>query len=518
MRKSLSVAVMAAATLLAGGATAAASESPSPSASSSPTTADSPESATPLERVSAYTQPSVVYLEQEWTGYVWDKYNKLYLNDGNPFTLSYQCTGYVVHPDGYIATAGHCVNPNDVKADFLVSAADWAVNNGYYQTPGLTVEDALGFDDYVVQNEDKKNKPSLKVTAAWAQSAGGVETGKALPARVVKWQSFEKGDGAILKVEASNLNALPLTEAPIEIGNEVVAVGYPGSVDRVVDENWTPSYKEGSISSKKTIDNGLLTVYEISAATSGGMSGGPVVNLDGEVVGFVDFKPGDESQPFNFIRPASTIRELIGDAGTTNQLSEDGQAYRAGLDAYFAGDKEAAVENLSTVVDDQPTNEFAKTYLDKAKDLPDPVKEETTDEGGGNLGLIIGIVVGLLVLAAIAVGLLLMLSRGKKKKAGPVGGPVYGGPAATGGIYPQPGSPMAPAPPSPAVITPPTPTQTLPAPQASSAPATQAPPAPASPDVETPPQAEVDEDVFCSNCGTKGEPNQKFCKHCGTAL
>lgn len=545
MRRSLAAVALAAATLLAGGTSAAASESPSPSASSS-TGGDS--SPTQLERVSAYTQPSVVYIGITWTGYVWDKYNKLYLNNEKPFTLDFQCTGYVVNPDGYIATAGHCVDPAEVIPTFKQAAAEWAINNGYYQATDLTVEDVLGFGDYVVENEEGKQKPDSKVTTAWSVSAGGVETGKALPARVVKWRSFDQGDGALLKVEADNLNAIPLSEEDLAIGTEIVSIGYPGSVDMVADATFTPSYKDGAVSSKKTVSNGLLTVYEISAAVSGGMSGGPTVNLDGEVVGFNSFGINSEieTQQFNFVRPVDTVRELLGDAGTSGELSQDSLDYRAGLDAFFAGDKETAVEKLQSVVDNQPTHELAKQYLEKAKDLPDPVKEDSSsDDGGSNMGLIIGIIVGLLVLAAIVGALLLLLSRNKKKSSGTATpAPTYGGPPPAGGptYQQQPGGGTATGATSTAVLTPPSaqpgPAQPGPStPPPSAAPSTpppgaapSTPPPSAAPSTpppapSTPPPAPVaesaptvDEDVFCSNCGTRGEPGQKFCKHCGNPL
>ncbi len=538
MRRSLTVAVMAAAALLAGGATAAAEESPSPS--SSPTTSE----VTQLERVSAYTQPSVVYIQIDWSGYVYDTFNKLYLNNERPFEFSFQCTGYVVNPNGYIATAGHCVDPAEVIPTFKQAAAEWAINNAYYQATDLTVEDVLAFDDYKIENAEGKNKPDSKVTTAWSVSAGGVETGKALPARIVKWRPFDEGDGAMLKVEADNLNSLPLSESEIEIGTEVVSIGYPASVDLVADQTFTPSYKEGAISSKKTVSNGLLTVFEISAAVSGGMSGGPTVNLEGEVIGFNSFGINSdiETQQFNFVRPVDTVRELLGDAGAAAELSQDAQDYRAGLDAFFAGDKATAVEKLESVVDNQPTHELAKEYLEKAENLPDPPAEESggDSDGGSNMGLIIGIVVGALVLLGILAAVLIAMSK-KKKSSGGASAPAqsYGGPMPSAGPgYPQQGAPgTAPGATSTAVLTPPA-QAAPPAPAQPSAPAqptppvqsqapTPPPPAPAAAPAPAPtptpapaPQAstETEVDVFCSNCGTRGEQGQKFCKHCGTAL
>jgi V8-like Glu-specific endopeptidase len=493
--------------------------------------------------VSAYTQPSVAYIGIDWTGYVYDKYNKMYLNNSKPFHLSFQCTGYVVNPDGYIATAGHCVDPGEVEDQFIQTAAQWALDHGYYASSSLTLQDVLGFDDYVVQNADKKKTPDRQVTAAWGVSAGGVQTGKALPARVIKFQKFDQGDGALLKVEASNLNALPLSDTAPDIGTEIVSIGYPANVDLVADQTFDPSYKEGSISSKKTVSHGLLTVYEISAAVSGGMSGGPTVNTNSQVIGFNSFGINSqiETQQFNFVRPVESIKELIGDAGTTNTLSQDTQNYRAGLDAYFNGDRTTAVKKLSAVVQSQPTFQFASDYLDKAKKLPLPPKKASS-----SAGTIVGIVVGLVVLLLIAGLVVFLLTRGKKKKqAGTAQAPAYAGTPGYAGApngyqgapngyagapngyqgngapngYGAPGAPAyAPNAPQPAAAT---------APQAAPQPATPvgAPAAPAAgataaaaPAAESADSADSADDLFCPNSGKKHSPGQKFCPHCGSAL
>ena len=292
----------------------------------------------------------------------------------------------MVNPSGYIATAGHCVDPKgDIISMMQMKGAEWAAANGYYADGSLTAQQIYNFGDFRVEGLETENKgPDRLVQAAWGVSAGGLQTGKSYTARVVKFQPFDKGDGAIIKVEATDLPAIAVADdAPLDIGTEIVSVGYPASVDLVTDSSFSPSFKDGTVSSSKTIQGGLLTVYEISAAVSGGMSGGPTVDLDGTVVGFNSFgiDSSIESQQFNFVRPTSIINELMADVGVENELGQVSEDYRAGLDAYFAGDKDAAIENLQAVLDSQPTNAMAADYLKKANALEDPSTGGSSDGG-----------------------------------------------------------------------------------------------------------------------------------------
>ena len=59
---------------------------------------------TPEERAAALTRPAVVYLEQHWSGYVFDEEGKLF-NNNKSYEIVTRCTGFGVSPDGYIATA-----------------------------------------------------------------------------------------------------------------------------------------------------------------------------------------------------------------------------------------------------------------------------------------------------------------------------------------------------------------------------------------------------------------------------
>ena len=527
-----------------------------------------------LERVSAYVQPSVVYLQMKWKGYVWDRVLKQYVNEGAPFEVTTQCTGYVVNPDGYIATAGHCVDPKgDVEDMLALQAAQWEMDQGLYDN---TITAAELAEVLRVEGFETTNKgPDREVVAAWGVSAGGVQTGKSYNARVVKYQPFDQGDAAVIKVEATDLPAIQIAEdSELEVGTEIVSVGYPASVDLVADQSFSPSFKDGSISSEKTLQGGQFTAYEISAAVSGGMSGGPTVDLDGEVVGFNSFKidPSVESQQFNFVRSTSIINELMADVGVENELGEVSENYYAGLDAYFAGDKDAAIESLQAVIDDQPTNTMAADFLSKAKDMPEEEAASSDDGGGFPIALVGGIGVAVLVLIGLVV--FFIARRGKGGQSGQGGPspamPAGAAPGGSGGWAtppaapaqptrtsnnPMPAGPAAPvtaqAAPAPQAATPPPvqpqapappPPAPSPAPAAPMASAPTSPPAPpaappaqsesvgfqpsAAPEPAAPVEQQVQEQpvvpaqahAFCGNCGTRAVAGQKFCGNCGATL
>ncbi len=428
--------------------TAAAEETTPP-----PATEGSAESGGP---VSAYVAPSIVYLSVVWKGYVYDTdrgYKDYIGSNGNAklFTLPMQCTGFVVNPDGYIATAGHCVDPKgaDIKAAFEQMAAQWAVKNDpdytQFSLNTLLKYTSLFRVDSYVNETIIKGKPDRVVKAAWSVSAGGVESGEVYTARVVKFQPFNRGDGAILKIEKTDLPAVLVADnATLEPQTEIVSVGYPASVDQVTDVSLSPSFKDGTISSEKTIQDGLLKVYEISAAVSGGMSGGPTVDLEGNVVGMNSFgiDASLETQQFNFVRPTAQINELMADVGVENEQSETTQTYYEGLDALFAEDKEAAVAALETVVEEQPTNQMAADYLDQAQELPDP--PAATESDGSSFPVVpVAVGAGVLLLLA-AVGAFLYTRR--KKATGSTAGPVAAEwPGAAQGGYQQQASSATPS-------------------------------------------------------------------------
>ena len=223
-------------------------------------------------------QPSVVYETMTWSGYVYDRYNKQYLRD-KPFSVTMQCTGFVVNPDGYVATAGHCVDPAGGKDALQRAAAEWALENYYTNSYFLTVDDVIA--DYRIDtlNDNGQvhhNDIDSVVKVSWGASVSGVNVLKQKPARVLSFQKFNEGDGALLKVDETELNAIELADTSgVEINSGVVAVGYPAVIGNYTDTDLTPTFDAGNVSSIKTVADGLLSVFQLSAELSGGMSGGP---------------------------------------------------------------------------------------------------------------------------------------------------------------------------------------------------------------------------------------------------
>jgi hypothetical protein len=299
----------------------------------------------------------------------------------------------------------------------------------------------------------------------------------------------------------------------------VLSVGYPGSTDAVTDASYEPTFKDGQINAEKTREGGLLPVYEISAAMSGGMSGGPTVNLNGEVVGVNSFGITGETEAFNFITPASIVTEMLAQNGVTNELGPTDTAYRAGLDAYFQGDYQTAIDRFDEVLSLAPTHQQAQDWkVEASKALANQPETPTgatggqggeqpaADEGGGfPVVAVVGIVAAVVVIGAV----LFLLSR---RKGGPgaqqspspqplqvVGAPPPQGAEAARSIGFQPTAPVAPqaSAPPPTVVPGPPPQVAETSPAAPSAGAT------------------AEHPHFCPNCGFKLEADAHFCPSCG---
>jgi putative serine protease PepD len=117
-------------------------------------------------------------------------------------------------------------------------------------------------------------------------------------------------DLALLKIDATNLKPATFAQAgTIRIGDQVIAIGYALALDG------GPSVTSGIISAlKRTIitESGALNgLIQTDAAISSGNSGGPLVNLRGEVVGInTAVARSDDNQAANNVGFSISVDEI----------------------------------------------------------------------------------------------------------------------------------------------------------------------------------------------------------------
>lgn len=463
---------------------------------------------TPEERAAAVVRPAVVYIEQYWRAWVRvprssQLFFQGYVNGGQPFEWATRCSGFVVDPSGYVVTAGHCVDSGEegARGTALELAVDWLVRDGqvFRRDFGFWLDEAhLAWG---VEGTEKGSPPDLEVWVQRGVAAGGLQTGEAFPARVIDYQPWSEGDAALLKIEESDLPVVLVgSTGEIDTGLPVLSVGYPGSSDAVTDQTYEPTFKDGQVNSEKTREGGLLPVYEISAAVSGGMSGGPTVNLEGEVVGINSFGIVGETEAFNFITPASLVTEMMARNGAENVLGPIDEAYRAGLDAFYTEDYRAAIERFDEVLGLSPTHQQAQEFrveaVKLAADQPSPGTGEAGDAESGFPIWVLAIVAGVVVLAS---GGFLLMRRGHSAPSAsatrsfspeiPTTVPMSGSAMDSGNGGGRP------------VLTPP----------ASASGEEASTPKPARVATASGPR-------YCSNCGSAVAEGARYCASCGTQL
>lgn len=265
----------------------------------------------------AIVKPSVVRISIRWKGVIYfspeaaramyGKTGLLYKPGWFASSASSSCSGFVARSDGYIATAGHCVDNQSMQyggkgrlIDALVNPITYSDYSGrHYLTPEMKRslrESIVAWGK--VEGSESGGPPSRTVSVF--QTAAGATT--PMKANVLQYKALPEGDVAVLKVQVQPATPMPALEvapqAP-ETGSVAIAAGYPGVVDASTDPTPEPSFTEGTVSGTRTVEGVSFT--EVSAAMSGGMSGAPVVDTNGRVLGTGSWVPTASGQAFNFI-------------------------------------------------------------------------------------------------------------------------------------------------------------------------------------------------------------------------
>ncbi len=111
-------------------------------------------------------------------------------------------------------------------------------------------------------------------------------------------------DIALIKIETKNLPYAKLGDSDaIRIGQWVVAIGNPFGLDHTVTQ--------GILSARgRKLDTGISSFLQTDAAINRGNSGGPLINLQGEVIG-INTAISAQGQNIGFAVPSNSVSKIL---------------------------------------------------------------------------------------------------------------------------------------------------------------------------------------------------------------
>ena len=410
-------------------APAAAADTTTPAVPAS--VASAPANGYSQEEVDAIGQSGVVFLDIVYTGYVQAHIDDTYPWYG-PVKAEVSCSGYVVSNNGFIASAGHCGDLAEGRIALIDTEVSALVAAKTIDQPSNTLLSGIE-SAWKVEGENTGDPIVVQVTAYQSQSASGVSSAHPMAASVVEDLPLNKGDVLLLKVASqTSLPALQIAPQIPENGASITSVGYPGVADEILNSGIAANYTNGTVSNNAYTDAFGNPFIAITPAIVKGVSGGPVLDNTGAVVGSNSEYITDAGQTVNIMASADTIREVLARNAVSPTLSNADQMLRTGLSQYFAGQYREAETSFKTTLAAEPSNTVAQKYLALASTnegkeaapapvvssgaVTVPVSQPTSAPSSGGLSSLWFIIGGAVLLLIIIVLVILLMRRGRKSQ------------------------------------------------------------------------------------------------------
>jgi S1-C subfamily serine protease len=329
-------------------------------------------------------------------------------------TVGIAGSGFFVDSTGYIVTAGHvvyCFTQDNFAQDpatrtftitnafdVLVQALQQQANYNYnpaQQAALLTY----------MQNQGQFQSTPIRVVYAVLGKVEATLTeieAKGWVARVVSVSPYLERDLALLKVEGlTNCPILLIGDSDkVSTGYNVYMFGFPDVLSFQLPSAQTilaPSMTSGIISAER-ITNFDTPCFQTDASITHGMSGGPGLNTEGEVIGICSrgsiTEANQEAAGFNFLIQSNVLKSLLTESSVANAKGPVDDAFLKGLNYYYEHHYSAAKAQFEIA-----TGLFS--YHWRAKDLT--LKCNAAIARGEDVPLGLGIETWILI-AALAAG------------------------------------------------------------------------------------------------------------------
>ncbi|WP_431900952.1 trypsin-like peptidase domain-containing protein [Nonomuraea sp. bgisy101] len=295
------------------------------------------------------------------------------------------CTGWWITPDGYMVTAAHCAGMSKaaLRQEFATKALAKIAKRD--------VQDFIKGVSDVAQPDEGMTKlaeemftafdlKAMRVRGLKKELAVVMHDGKGkISVRnlelVAKGSDWPGADFALLKMAgARGLPTVSLgSDDDVRVGDNLYISGFPGilSLNPDLDElsRLYPSVTEGAFNVRRTSVKGV-PYLQAQAPMYVGNSGGPVFSADGRVIGMVVAAATMDSglaENAGFVLPVGVIKKRLAAAAVEPRGSRTSRVYSAGLEDYFSGRYEAALDKFHLVRKLYPAHPYVGAFIADTK-------------------------------------------------------------------------------------------------------------------------------------------------------
>ena len=372
-------------------------------------------------RLATLSRPSVVMILAKYCTSIRissDNPDTLVANKTYPFCVASTGSGFFINSDGYIATNGHVVKLLDTTSviyagilgggldRFIVDSMASSIRSEG-QDPDMAAvasvasrvksdkQAALQYamatkqliDKKVINLENDRYNYYVQMgkTPMSLGVGGNVATGNGIAeAKMVGMDydtmaangTFHTSDVAIIKVAGIGFPALPLGDSSkIDSGESLEVMGFPGVAmggeGSFLDSssNAEPTVTRGVVSAIKQAKGDMKKLIQTDASINHGNSGGPAINVDGEVVGIATYglTVDSGSGNYNFLSDIDDLKSLASKNGIETKSGITYDKWKSGLDSYYLSYFKYAKSDFESVQKLYPDHPTVDNYVKEAE-------------------------------------------------------------------------------------------------------------------------------------------------------
>lgn len=284
-------------------------------------------------------------------------------------------SGFIIHPDGYIATNAHVVSQETIKQSLASESAMSALYEDALLLSDTEMQEFLQGEadnsfskkvlEYVIAHSTFELKSELAVLRPDSVKRTMADLiAEGFPATVVSVNDNfleDERDIALLKIEETRLPALSLGNGEeLSVGKKAFILGFPSTAELNQNSSLEATFTQGVVSAIKQSANRDFKLFQTDAKVSQGSSGGPLFDDKGDATGIITFQTDEMSRVqgdnFAFALPINMVRQAAVDAGVPLAEGDYGKYFQAGFQDFAvkrcdkAGDAfRMALENSNSI-------------------------------------------------------------------------------------------------------------------------------------------------------------------------